>query len=227
MPRGKTTNKKCEICSKEVSLFAYNRHINACDKKSKRIMWQPTNCIYCNKNYNIKIAYSNHIRRCPLNPDRILNPITESGKIRKYELAIGNKWSDERRKAHCLTMKQAVLDNPESYTTNNVCGRVKIEDYKGERFHGKWELLVAKWFDVANIKWERKMTPFNYFWNNKWHLYFPDFYLPEIDMFVEVKGFKRDRDVCKWAVVPNLIVIQSKEIQDIQKGIFKLTVPQA
>lgn len=127
------------------------------------------------------------------------------------------------RKKQSESMKQAVLNNPDSYTSSNVCGRVKVEEYNGEKFHGKWEIEVAKWLDKNNIKWERStITPFNYFWNNGWHLYFPDFYLPELDKFLEVKGYETERDKCKWSVVPNLIVLKNKEINLIKEDKFVL-----
>jgi hypothetical protein len=208
-------------------------------------------CNFCNRECINPNSLRNHERLCKENPNRQImtgyNP-RNTGKVGKNqhtkakELGTvyvvsqetrdklskaateqnATKWTDEQRHKHSIVMREAVLNNPESYTSNNVCGRVKIEDYKGEKFHGKWELMVAKWFDSNSIRWERKIKPFNYFWNNKWHLYFPDFYLPDLDKYVEVKGFKRERDVCKWSVVPNLLVLQKKEIEEIQKGSFVL-----
>lgn len=156
-------------------------------------------------------------------------PHTISNETRKKMSESCSKANIERyknpdsRKKQSEAMRKAVLNNSESYTSNNVCGRVKIEEYNGEKFHGKWELEVAKWLDSNNILWERKgIKPFNYFWNNNWHLYFPDFYLPELDMYVEVKGYERERDRCKWSVVSNLIVIKKKEMQLIKNNEFVL-----
>lgn len=121
------------------------------------------------------------------------------------------------------SMRNAVLNNPDSYTSSNVCGRVKIHEYNGEKFHGKWEVEVAKWLDRNNIKWDRKsIKPFSYFWKNGWHLYYPDFYLIDYDKYIEVKGYETERDRCKWAVVPNLIVLKKKEISLIMENKFGL-----
>jgi hypothetical protein len=228
MPRGKTTSKVCDICSREVSLFAYNRHVKAHSntktlyKKSNTVLFLPSNCEFCNKYYTDSSGYKNHVRRCKNNPNRDIHAVTPEGRAKIIETGKLQKWTDEKREKHSVSMRKAVLANPESYTSNNVCGRVVIEDYNGEKFHGKWELAVAKWLDKNNIKWERKIKPFSYFWNDKWHLYFPDFYLPTLDKYVEVKGYERERDRCKWAVVPNLIVLKRKEIAEIQQGIFVL-----
>lgn len=132
-------------------------------------------------------------------------------------------WTDDRRKNHKLGMKKAVEENPDSYSANNVCGRIKIEEYNGIKFHGKWEVEVAKWLDENNIKWERDtIEPIPYFWNDGWHKYFPDFYLPEHDVLLEVKGFETDRDRAKWNVVENLVVIKKNEIEKIKKKEYKL-----
>lgn len=58
--------------------------------------------------------------------------------------------------------------------------------------------------------------------NNGWHLYFPDFYLPDYNLYVEVKGYETERDRCKWAVVKNLLTIKQKELIMIKANKFTL-----
>jgi len=113
-------------------------------------------------------------------------------------------------------MKEAVEKYPDSYAKNNVCGRVKIIEYNGSKLKGSWEHKVAVWLDRRNIKWESEVNPQPYFWDNKWKLYFPDFYLPEYKCYIEVKGYKRDRDESKWNHFPyQLIVIDRFAIEQI------------
>lgn len=132
-------------------------------------------------------------------------------------------WSDERKAKHSLTMKKAVLDNPLSYSSNNVCGRVKITEYNGEKFHGSWEVIVAKWLDDNNILWERNTESFPYFWEGNIHQYFPDLYLPTKDVYLEIKGYERDRDLAKWYNFPKkLVILKANEIKDIQNNTFVL-----
>lgn len=192
-------------------------------------------CKFCSKLCTNKNSLSNHERLCTENKDRkyvsnklgkpggnqytkgTATPLSAETRKKLSEASKKQVWSADRRQKHSISMKKAVLNNPESYTSKNVCGRVKIEDYNGEKFHGKWELDTAKWLDSFNIKWERKVQPFNYFWNNTWHLYFPDFYLPELKCFLEIKGYTTDRDICKWSAVPSLVVFKKLEIQLIKK----------
>lgn len=197
---------KCDICEKEISNNGFHRHILRCGRepieKKPRI----------GKNQYTKARESG--LPDPIISDETRKKLSESSK--------NQIWTDERRENLSKSMKKAVLDNPESYTSSNVCGRIKVEEYNGEKFHGKWEVEVAKWFDKNEIIWERKVKPFNYFWNNSWHLYFPDFYLPRLDVYIEVKGYETERDRCKWVVVPNLIVIKNKEIKQIKENIYAL-----
>jgi hypothetical protein len=132
-------------------------------------------------------------------------------------------WTQKMKDAISKVMHDVVLRNPDSYSASNVCGRTKITEYKGFKLNGSWELEVAKWLDSLNLNWTNKIvTPFEYQWQGRLHLYFPDFYLPERNLYIEVKGYERDRDREKWKVVPNLLILKVKEIQQIQKGLYCL-----
>lgn len=131
-------------------------------------------------------------------------------------------WDDERRKKHSIAMKKAVMNNPLSYSANNVCGRTKLIEYRGFKLNGRWELLVAEFLDSKQIKWTNKIDGINYQWKGKEHLYFPDFYLEDMNMYIEVKGFERERDRAKWKSMDNLIIIKLKEINKIKKGTYNL-----
>lgn len=115
-------------------------------------------------------------------------------------------------------MHRTVLENPDSYSKNNVVGHVKNISYRNEIvLKGSWELLVAQIFDDIGINWQQPSTPFEYIWNGKKHLYFPDFYLTDYDMYLEIKGYERDRDRAKWSGVNNLIVFRQNEIRKLQE----------
>lgn len=131
----------------------------------------------------------------------------------------GKKFTEEQKQRHSEIMRRAVLEHKDSYSSSNVCGRVKIQEYNGMKFHGKWEVEVAKWLDRNNIKFFRdEITPFEYFWNGKIHLYFPDFYLPDFDVYIEVKGYETERDRCKWKSVKRLVVFKKNEIEQIMNN---------
>jgi len=61
----------------------------------------------------------------------------------------------------------------------------KLFKYNGKTFRSKWEVDVAKYFDKNNIKWEFESKIFEI--NDS--TYTPDFYLPDEDKLIEVKGY--------------------------------------
>lgn len=142
------------------------------------------------------------------------NKISEKNRNRVH--------SEESKKKISDSMKLAVLRYPDSYSINNVSGRVKTLEYNGTKLKGKWELLVAKYLDENNIKWINKIDGISYIWEESEHLYFPDFYLTDYNMYVEVKGYQRDRDLYKWKVVNNLILIKKNEISNINKNKYNI-----
>jgi hypothetical protein len=60
--------------------------------------------------------------------------------------------------------------------------------YKGYRFRSRLEARWAVFFDALGIPWEYEKEGFNI--NGKYYL--PDFYLPEIDTYIEIKPASKD-----------------------------------
>ncbi len=143
--------------------------------------------------------------------------VSEETKKKMSEASKKRVWTEEQRKKHSESMKIAVKKHPDSYTKNNVVGRVKNLDYNGVKLKGKWELIVAKWLDENQIKWEHETKSFEYEWNGKRN-YYPDFYLPDFDFFIEVKGYVTDRDLSKWKNITNLKVFKLNEINKIKNN---------
>ncbi len=149
----------------------------------------------------------------PIVKDSTRKKISENSK--KYI------WTEERKLEHSKIMSEVALNNPDVYGNKQ---KRNIIDYKGYKFDSLWELNVAKYFDLNGIKWIRPEVPIPYKWNDKWHLYYPDFYLVDFDKYIEVKGYETDRDKAKWSSVKNIIVIKQKEIKQIIDGNFVLVL---
>jgi hypothetical protein len=64
----------------------------------------------------------------------------------------------------------------------------KIE-YKGIYMRSSWEYAFVLWLDKNNIKWEYEPKTFDLGDNT----YTPDFYLSEFNLYIEIKGFWRDK----------------------------------
>lgn len=81
---------------------------------------------------------------------------------------------------------------------------------------GSWELKFVVFLDEQKIEWKRNRVGYKYNFKGKEHLYFPDFHLPQYDVYVEVKGYETDKDRAKWNHFPfKLLVVKQKEIQDL------------
>lgn len=208
---------KCNKCQKEYKTQqGLNAHIGWHNKPNRKSNFTE---------YNEKLKKGEVIKE---NSNQFVKAKLEGRTISvlektKKKLSIASKkqiWTDERRKKHSNSMKLAVKNNPDSYSANNVSGRTKTLEYNGTKLKGKWELLVAKWLDDNNIKWTNKIDGIPYEWDDNIHLYFPDFYLIELDKYIEVKGYERERDRCKWKVLDNLIILKKKEIELIKENKF-------
>lgn len=197
------------------------------------------NCTFCGKSV---IRLNRHQGFCKLNPNR--RPFGKGGanqftkaKAEGVDYVPSTKevegwkrsgiarnvirWGKEgAREEMSLKIREAIKRNPDSYSTSNVSGRSKIYEFKGSKLKGTWELTFAKWLEENNIAWTNDLKGIEYEWNNSTHFYFPDFYLSSLDIYVEVKGYVRERDLCKWKAVKNLVVIAKNEINSIHKGTY-------
>ena len=204
----------CEkICKNDNSL---RNHERLCHKNPDRQIIVSNFIEFNKKRKEQNIKGTNHFVKSkqlglpiPLMSDETKKKISEALKNRV--------WTEEQRKQHSEVMKIAVKKHPDSYTKNNVVGRVKNIDYNGVKLKGKWELIVAKWLDDNQIKWEHETNSFEYEWNGIRN-YYPDFYLPDFDFFIEVKGYVTDRDLSKWKNITNLKVFKLNEINKIKNN---------
>lgn len=96
-----------------------------------------------------------------------------------------------------------------------------LKNISGESFivRGTWELLVGTKLNEANIEWKRKIY-LNYTDDNGLkRTYTPDFYIPILDRYIEVKGFfsEKDKDKLKKVIKEhniNLLILRESDIKD-------------
>jgi hypothetical protein len=226
----------CQYCSKPAkSLNSKVQHEIRCVNNPTRLDMSynkfnfknptilPTPCIHCKKMYETKIALSNHVRRCPKNPNRIMEVLTETGRAKIKQTTIEQnkrQWQDtSTREKHRQSMRRAVENNPESYTSSNR-GRTKQIIVDGIKLQGQWEVDFYLWAKENGLDPKRPNKSFTYEWNGT-RTYFPDFYIESKDLYVEVKGYETDRDRAKWLHFPEkLRIIKEAEIKQIRQGIF-------
>ena len=87
---------------------------------------------------------------------------------------------------------KARMELSERQSLNNSGGRCKWYDVNGTSVQGTYERQFAECLELAGIAWEKVKTNnhiFPYVKNGKSHSYAPDFYLPDFDLYIEIKGF--------------------------------------
>lgn len=126
-------------------------------------------------------------------------------------------WSAERRMQHSATMKRVAKERPESYSSSNR-GRTKQIEFDGIKFQGKWELEFYQFVKSQGMTITRVTEAFPYEWEGSVHSYYPDFYVKELKMYFEVKGYETERDRQKWLCFPHpLRIIRKAEMRAIRR----------
>jgi len=97
----------------------------------------------------------------------------------------------------------------------------KVKNIKGEEFilRGKWELNVAEILNNNEIYWIRKVYIQYIDSDGIIRTYTPDFYLPNLNRYIEVKGYFSEKDQNKIQRVKkqndiNLILIREKDFNE-------------
>ena len=218
---------KCKYCGKECkNKKSLVQHEIRCKKNPNRINYDNStnNLAEYNKKLKGGLVVKSNTNQYTKAKNLGLPKPTISINTRKKlsSIWLGRKHSEESKQKTSTTMQRVVREHPESYSSQNVGGRIKKVEYNGLLLDSTWEVIVAQFLDSNNIEWIRPKLGFEYTYKNKSHIYYPDFYLPQYDRYIEVKGYRRLNDPYKWKSVPNLIIIEREEILDILKGIYKL-----
>lgn len=159
-------NWKCNICGE---IFASRRKLYSHRKQhddvhKKQNHFCECNCQFCGKSFTTKEGKSVHEKFCSENPNKLIcigHPHTEKSKKKLSEIAKANNFG--------------------GWHTS------KSFEYNGIKLDSKYEVEVAKSLDENKITWER---PDCFIWhlNEEEHRYYPDFYLPEYNVYLDPKN---------------------------------------
>lgn len=198
-------------------------------------------CKFCDDSKITKKSLDAHQPLCKLNPFR-KNPSTwstgnrkglqpwnfgligddrckhsEPSKILMSERAKqrSEDWHKENGKRVSITVKEKVKDG----TWHTSLAKNMHYEYKGNDLHGTWELKYAQYLDSNNIEWLRNKDSFIYTYDNVERRYTPDFYLIESNEYIEIKGYKTEKDLSKWSQFPKdkkLSVLFEKDLKNLK-----------
>jgi len=106
------------------------------------------------------------------------------------------------------------------YLYGRVPEHSKRVKYNNIKMRSSWEAKYAQYLDRQNIKWLYEPKAFELVVNKKETTYTPDFYLPETDEYIEIKGWWRDNSKIKFKVFKqqyNKIKIKVFGVQELRK----------
>lgn len=183
-------------------------------------------CQYCGKECKNLNSLKQHECRCKQNPNHIISSFVEYNKIRDYKTGFhahnqytkakllglpkpevsketreklskiwkGRKHSEESKQK----IKESIQEKIKNENWHLSFSKSRTIKYNGIKFLGSWEVEFAKYLDNKNIKWERPHKTYKYIFENEIHRYLPDFYLPEYNLYIEIKGYPTSKDFSKW-----------------------------
>lgn len=152
----------------------------------------PKHCKFCNKEFEKYQSASAHSVFCVLNPsrDKTIQKISASSSGRVHTQEAREKIS------------KSILKKVENDEWHCSFSRARIHEYNGIKFHGMWEIKYAQYLDTQNIKWIRPIEQFEYEFEEKIRHYTPDFFLVDLNLYVEIKGYATEKDHQKWMNFP-------------------------
>jgi hypothetical protein len=132
----------------------------------------------------------------------------------KISYATGRKIVSEKTEDGIRRLRESAIRNELGGKRNS-----KRFLYNGIHLDSSYEVRYAKILDKSGIKWIR---PTKVIWsdaNGKPHRYYPDFFLPDYNVYIDTKNkylIERDRYKIEKVSEQNNIVIKVISIQDIE-----------
>lgn len=190
-----------------------------CGKQCKNLNSLKQHEVRCKKNPNaisVRDNFSEYRLRCQSNNllcipwNKGLTKDTDD-RVKKYGDTNHNRYAKGEIKSWCDGLTKETDDRIKKYASkisdtisNKIengewhCQNRQRIEYKDSIFDSTWEFEFVKFLDFHNIKWVRNEHSFVYIFENSEHRYFPDLYLPDYDLYIEIKGRVIEKDKAKW-----------------------------
>ena len=141
-------------------------------------------------------------------------------RVRKFSITLTGKkyfWTKERRED--LSRKMKGKSGGYRENTNRWKGfYVNLGEDK-IWLDSTYELRFVNVLNRFNIKWIKNNKKFPYIFKGITYNYIPDFYIPELDVWVETKGWLKESDPFKWQYFPyKLRVLFKDNLRELEKA---------
>jgi len=189
-------------------------------------------CKHCGSEFQLKDHpkgwMANHSRWCLMNPNRAeYRNALEKARASKINFRnqyhFGAVMSEETRlkigaSSTGRTHSEATRQQLRQKALASAHRRLKkgMVPYRGMMFDSSWEVALAKRLDRLDVEWFR---PPPLPWVDEQgvaHHYFPDFYLPEFDVYLDPKNpqalrVQKAKVACLLTQYPNIMILHSLE----------------
>ncbi len=196
---------RCNICNPKFIVNTYIKGNRSSNYKDGRTL-QQYYCIDC----KIEISLSSGLygsKRC-ICCSSIYHASRISGKNNPM---FGKNHSKKTRKL--MSKNHSSLKGKNNGMYGKIPSPVKKHCYKNIWMRSSWEAKFAQWCDLSGIEWLYESKTFDLGDTT----YTPDFYLPEFDCYIEIKGWFRIKGQKKFRKFKRLY----KNIKLFNKPILK------
>jgi hypothetical protein len=209
----------CECGKSYEKKGSLNSHARFCElyKKTKQPTKYKTDNGYeceCGKIFEKHQSLNSHFSHCLIHRNgKAPNRKTEgwagwskgktketSESVRKFSERLKGRPGSFLGKTHTLEQRKNLSEKRIAFLENNKDSGVKwFEVSNGSKLikvQGTWEKAVAEWLNRQGINWDRERISYD-----GHRSYTPDFKIVDLNFYIEVKGWLKDRDIEKMRKV--------------------------
>ncbi len=166
---------KCQHCGREISTNNIERHKEPCRLRKPKLTPEE---VKQKRRQNAEKARSSITKETR---EIINKKVSEAHRRGCYDKANREKIG-KPGKPHSEESKRLISEKARQSKHRRL--RKNTQEYCGVLMDSSWEVKLAVWLDERSIAWERP-GPLTYDDNRS---YFPDFYLPELDLYLDTKN---------------------------------------
>lgn len=206
---GFCTKKICEFCKSKVTHANYKRHVASCTGSPLKVYLSTNQCKNCKNIFHKPQEFCSMSCYREYKRKQVKPYLHNCVVCQKEYSSKHNKQSRKTCSQKCLS--ELISKNSRE---NVNCGakagykttKSKRVFYKDILLDSNWELQLALWFDLKNIKWKRSRGMYFHWIDDfgKQRRYTPDFFLVDLNVYVDCKN-------------RYLMKIDSQKIQRVRK----------
>lgn len=205
--------KICKFCAEKFYTRSDRKVFCSSDcriKSMKRNLFH-VNCVSCKKDISLYLSEfltkKKHFCSSRCHRDWKIknlvgedNPNYKGGLVEKFCIECGGKYEVPASRDVSKFCSQSCFGTFLVKNKEFAAGRFRAGrriDLGNIFFRSRWEANFARVLNYLNVKWEYEVKTFRFKYRGRMVSYIPDFYLPDFNCYVEVKGYLDRRSKLK------------------------------